>query len=284
MNNIKIDLIKEQRKITISRLKRNYSLIVGGIIIFIMVSLAVFAPILTDFDPYSMNVSERLKPPSSQNILGTDEFGRDLLTRVLYGARVSITVGLIVSFLSSLFGLVIGLYSCYNNFLDSVFMRICDGLMAIPGVLLAIALMSALGASIWNVILALTIVYTPSIARVIRSGAIVIKEQPYIEAVKIQGAGHFRILWINIFPNVISPLLIQISFVFASAILSEAALSFLGIGIPPTEPSWGNILQSSRLVLNKAWWMAVTPGFLLVLSVLGLNLLGDGLRDYFDPH
>ncbi len=162
-------------------------------------------------------------------------------------------------------------------------MRICDGLIAIPGILLAIALMSALGASIWNVIIALTIVYTPSIARIVRSGALVVKEQAFIEAEYVQGAGDFRIIWLNIVPNILSPLLVQATYVFSSAILSEAALSFLGAGIPEPDSSWGNILQASKLVINKAWWMTVYPGVLLILSVLGLNLMGDGLRDFLDP-
>lgn len=280
---VRIRLKKEQRALTIRKIRTNYSLMIGAVIIVVFIVLAVFAPILTKFDPYEMSVIERLKPPSSTYLLGTDEYGRDLLTRVLYGARVSIMVGLMVSILSSFFGLVIGIYASYYKVLDSIFMRICDGLIAIPGVLLAIALMAALGASIWNVIIALTVVFTPSIARVVRSSALVVREQTFIEAVYIQGAGHLRILWKNIVPNVLSPLLVQATFIFASAILSEAALSFLGAGIPAPEPSWGSILQASKLVINKAWWMVVFPGASIVLSVLSLNLLGDGLRDVFDP-
>lgn len=276
-------LLGEQRRLMWRKLRSNRSLVIGAVILTLMVLIALFAPILAPHDPYAMKVAERLQAPSALHPFGTDEFGRDLLTRVMYGARVSMTVGLTVSLLSAAFGLVIGLYASYYKALDHIFMRICDGLIAIPGILLAIALMSALGASIWNVVIALTVVFTPSIARVVRSSAIVAREQAYVEAVYVQGAGHLRILWGNIAPNVLSPLLVQATFVFASAILSEASLSFLGAGIPAPAASWGNILQASKLVINKAWWVAAVPGVMLVLSVLSLNLLGDGLRDFFDP-
>lgn len=279
-NNLK----KEQFALQISKLLSNYNLIIGAIIISIMVLIAILAPILTNYDPYEMIVSQRLTAPSKEHLLGTDDFGRDLFTRVIYGSRVSISIGLAVSILSSILGLIIGLYASYYKFLDHILMRICDGLIAIPGILLAIALMAALGASATNVIIALTIVYTPSIARIVRSSAIAVKEQTFIKSVYVQGAKHSRILWINIAPNVLSPLIVQATFIFASAILSEASLSFLGAGIPEPNASWGNILQASKLVINKAWWMAAFPGIMLVLSVLSLNLLGDGLRDFLDPH
>ncbi|MDR0925746.1 MAG: ABC transporter permease [Hungatella sp.] len=280
---IRIALKNEQRKLQMRRFLSNYSLITGAVILFILLAIALFAPVITSFNPFQMEVSNRLSPPDHIHLLGTDEYGRDLLTRVVYGARISISVGVAVAIFSSVFGLVIGLYASYFKCLDHIFMRICDGLIAIPGILLAIALMSALGASAANVVIALTIVYTPSIARVVRSSALVVKEQAYVEAVYAQGAGHMRILWLNIAPNVLSPLMVQATFVFASAILSEASLSFLGAGIPAPLASWGNILQASKLVINKAWWMAVFPGGMLILSVLSLNLLGDGLRDFLDP-
>lgn len=280
---IRINLKKEQRKLQLRKLLSNHSLVIGAVILIILLAIALFAPVITPFDPFEMQVSNRLSPPDSIHLFGTDDFGRDLLTRVLYGARVSISVGVAVAVFSSVFGLVIGLYAGYFKGLDHIFMRICDGLIAIPGILLAIALMSALGASAANVVIALTIVYTPSIARVVRSSVLAVKEQAYVEAVYVQGAGHMRILWLNIVPNVLSPLIVQATFVFASAILSEASLSFLGAGIPAPLASWGNILQASKLVINKAWWMAVFPGGMLILSVLSLNLLGDGLRDFLDP-
>lgn len=283
IESIRLKYLKEQRSLQLRKLKSNRGFVIGISIIIILILVAIFGPMMTNFDPYQMKATERLLPPNEIHPFGTDEFGRDLLTRAVSGARVSMSVGFAVCFLSSLFGLIIGVYASYYKVLDNIFMRICDGLIAIPGVLLAIALMSALGASIWNVIIALTIVFTPSIARVVRSGALVVKEQAYIEAEHVQGAGDLRIIWLNIVPNILSSLMVQATFVFGSAILSEAALSFLGAGIPEPQPSWGNILQASKLVINKAWWMTVFPGILLILSVLGLNLLGDGLRDFLDP-
>lgn len=276
-------LKQEQRSLGLLRLKSNRGLLIGGSVFLLLAVLAILGPILASYGPYDMKVVDRLKPPSSAHWLGTDEFGRDLLTRILYGARVSISVGLVVALISSLLGLVIGVYAAYYKMLDHILMRISDGLTAIPGILLAIALMAALGASATNVIIALTIVFTPNIARVVRSTALVVREQTYIEAVMAQGASDSRIIWRHIVPNTLSPLLVQATFVFAEAIISEAALSFLGAGIPAPEPSWGNILQASKLVIYKAWWMLVFPGVMIVLSVLSLNLLGDGLRDQLDP-
>lgn len=276
-------LKQEQRSLGLLRLKSNRGLLIGGSVFLLLAALAILGPILASYGPYDMKVVDRLKPPSSAHWLGTDEFGRDLLTRILYGARVSISVGLVVALISSLLGLVIGVYAAYYKMLDHILMRISDGLTAIPGILLAIALMAALGASATNVIIALTIVFTPNIARVVRSTALVVREQTYIEAVMAQGASDSRIIWRHIVPNTLSPLLVQATFVFAEAIISEAALSFLGAGIPAPEPSWGNILQASKLVIYKAWWMLVFPGVMIVLSVLSLNLLGDGLRDQLDP-
>ncbi|WP_098741521.1 ABC transporter permease [Paenibacillus sp. EZ-K15] len=276
-------LKKEQRALGYRRLRSNYGLLIGATIFIVLVMLAMLGPLFTSYGPYDMKVVDRLTPPGAEHWLGTDEFGRDLLTRLLYGARVSISVGLAVALLSSALGLIIGVYATYYKTLDHILMRICDGLIAIPGILLAIALMAALGASAINVITALTIVFTPNIARVVRSAALVVREQTYIEAMHVQGANSTRIIWQHIVPNTLSPLLVQATFVFAEAIISEAALSFLGAGIPAPEASWGNILQASKLVIYKAWWMVVFPGATLVLSVLSLNLLGDGLRDWLDP-
>ena len=276
-------MLGEQRKLRLLRVKSNYGLLIGAGIFLLLLLIALVGPLFAPYDPAAMKVVDRLKAPSSEHWFGTDEFGRDLLTRIIYGARVSIGVGLLVSLLSSLLGLVIGLYASYYRALDHILMRICDGLYAIPGVLLAIALMAALGASVTNVVIALTIVSTPSVARIVRSAALSVRNLTYIEAMVVQGASSTRIIWRHIMPGTLSPLLVQASFVFAEAIISEAALSFLGVGIPAPDPSWGNILQAGKLVFSKAWWMIVFPGAMIVLSVLSLNLLGDGLRDYMDP-
>lgn len=277
-------IVREQRLLRRERLLNSPGLLIGACVFALIVLSALLIPAINQVDPNAMEVSQRLQPPSAQHIFGTDEFGRDLFTRVLYGARSSLTVGCAVAIFSCVLGTVIGVYASYFKILDHILMRICDGLIAIPGILLAIALMAALGTTNWNVILALTIVYTPSVARVVRSSALVTKNQTYVEAAKVQGASSGRILWKLILPSVISPLTVQASFIFAQAILSEASLSFLGAGIPAPAASWGNILQASKQVLQKAPWTVIFPGAAVILCVLSLNLLGDGLRDYLDPH
>ena len=276
-------ILREQRQIRRERFISNPGLIIGLIVFLLIVLAAIIIPAAVNVDPNEMAIADRLKGPSPNHPFGTDEFGRDLMIRVLYGARVSLLVGGAVALLSCVLGTVIGIYASYFKVLDHILMRICEGLIAIPGVLLAIALMAALGASNLNVIIALTIVYTPSVARIVRSSALVTRGQPYVEAAKVQGAGSGRILWKLILPSVISPLTVQASFIFAQAIISEASLSFLGAGIPAPAASWGNILQGSKQVLQKAPWTVLFPGLAVVLCVLSLNLLGDGLRDYLDP-
>ncbi len=280
-NNEKV--LQEQRMIRLERLMANPGLIIGFCVFAVIVLTSLIIPAVSSVDPNEMTVSSRLQPPGADHLFGTDEFGRDLFIRVLYGARISLLVGCSVALFSCILGTIIGIYASYFKLLDHILMRICEGLIAIPGILLAIALMAALGASNWNVILALTIVYTPSVARMVRANAMVIKEQMYVEAAKVQGAGNFRILWKLILPGVISPLTVQASFIFAQAIIAEASMSFLGAGIPAPAASWGNILQASKQVISKAPWTAVFPGACVILCVLSLNLLGDGLRDYLDP-
>lgn len=283
MSESSASILREQKQIRREQFFSNKGMIVGMVVFSIIVLSAVFIPMFNGVDPDKMDIINRLMPPSAEHIFGTDEFGRDLFTRVLYGARSSLTVGCSVAVLACFFGTIIGIYTSYFKLADAVLMRICEGLTAIPGILLAIALMAALGASNTNVIIALTIVYTPSVARVVRSSALVAKGRLYVEAAKVQGASSGRILWKLILPNVISPLTVQASYIFAQAIISEASLSFLGAGIPAPAASWGNILQSSKAVISKSPWPMVFPGLAVVLCVLSLNLLGDGLRDYLDP-
>ncbi|WP_019156838.1 ABC transporter permease [Robertmurraya massiliosenegalensis] len=284
LSSIKHDLKKQQRQLIFKRIISNKLIITGGWITFFLFLITMLGPILSTYDPYEMIVTEKLQGPSTEHLLGTDNLGRDLLSRIVYGAQVSMGVGFSVTILSSIFGLIIGLYASYYRFLDQLFMRICDGLMAIPSILLAIALMAALGPMIQNVVIALSIVYTPFIARAVRSVALVVREETYIEAMHAQGASQRRIIWNHIMPNTFSPLIVQATFIFAEAILTEAALSFLGAGVPAPNPSWGNILYDGKLVIFNGWWMTVFPGIMIALSVLGLNLLGDGLRDLLDPH
>ena len=274
-----LDILREQRQIRRERFFSSPGLIMGLTVFILIVMAAIIIPAVANVDPNAMAIADRLKGPSLKHPFGTDEFGRDLMIRVLYGARVSLLVGGTVALLSCALGTVIGIYASYFKILDHILMRICEGLIAIPGVLLAIALMAALGAGNLNVIIALTIVYTPSVARIVRSSALVTREQPYVEAAKVQGAGSGRILRKLILPGVISPLTVQASFIFAQAIISEASLSFLGAGIPAPAASWGNILQGSKQVLQKAPWTVIFPGLAVVLCVLCLLYTSPSPRD-----
>ncbi|MFR2639695.1 MAG: ABC transporter permease [Coprococcus phoceensis] len=276
-------IFKEQRELTKERILGNPALIIGTIGFLVILTAAIFVPLISSVDPNAMSVSERFRAPGGAYLFGTDEFGRDLFIRLMYGARVSLWVGGSVAVLSCVIGTLIGIYASYFKILDQILMRICDGLIAIPGILLAIALIAALGTSSWNVVIALTVVYTPSVARTVRARALVIREQPYVEAAKVQGFSNFRILWKLVLPGVISPLTVQASFIFAQAIISEASLSFLGAGILAPAASWGNMLQASKLVFSKAPWTMLCPGIAVIVCVLSLNLLGDGLRDFLDP-
>ncbi|WP_251552123.1 ABC transporter permease [Neobacillus muris] len=280
---VKHDLKRQERALWLRRFFSNKWMVTGSIIIVLLLLLAILGPKLTPYDPYKMVVKERLEAPSAHHLLGTDNFGRDLLTRIIYGAKVSMWVGFASALLSSIIGLAIGLTASYFRYLDNILMRICDGLLAFPAILFAIALMAVLGAKTENVIIALTIVFSPEVARIVRSRALVVREETYIEAIRSQGASAARIIWKHIAPNTISPLLVKATFVFSEAVIVEATLSFLGAGVPAPDPSWGNILSDGKDVIYTGWWMTVFPAAFIILSVLGLNLLGDGLRDLIDP-
>ena len=275
---------REQRALKRRRFFRNRLAVLGGIITLAMILIALLAPVLSPYGPYDMVVADRLQAPSLAHLFGTDSYGRDVLTRVLYGARVSMSIGAAVAAGAMLLGMAVGLLASYFKALDNVLMRICDGLSAVPSSLLAIALMAALGGSVRNVIVSLVAVSFPGVARIARASAMVVKEQTYIEAMRAAGARTGRILLGHIAPNILSPVIVQVSFVLASAIITEAALSFLGVGVPVPEPSWGNILNEGKEVIYKAWWMILFPGLFTAISVLGLNIFGDGLRDFLDPH
>ena len=285
MSRIRRELKAEQRRLDARRFFRNRQAVFGALIVLIMLLTALLAPMLAPADPLAQTISNRFaKPGTAGYLLGADKLGRDLLSRIIYGARVSMIVGVSVGLSSMLLGMVIGLYACYYKKLGAVLMHICDGLSAIPSTLLAIALMAVLGQSVANVILALSIVYIPRMARVSRSAALVVMEQTYIEALRSQGASAFRIIWRHVAPNILSPVVVQASYNFANSIITEAAMSFLGVGVPAPQPSWGNILSEGREVITKAWWMIVYPGAATALAVMGTNIFGDGLRDVLDPH
>ena len=285
LSRVRRELLREQRTLNARRFFRNRQAVFGALVVLVMLLLAVLAPVLAPADPLAQSVANRFaKPGEAGYLLGADKLGRDLLSRILYGARVSMTVGLSVGLSSMVFGMIMGLYACYYPTLDKILMRICDGLSAIPSTLLAIALMAVLGSSIYNVITALSIVYIPRMARVSRAAALVVMEQTYIEALRSQGASSFRIIWGHIAPNILSSVVVQASYNFANSIITEAALSFLGVGVPAPQPSWGNILSEGREVITTAWWMIVYPGAATALAVMGTNIFGDGLRDILDPH
>ncbi len=255
----------------------------GGVILLVMLGVAVAAPALAPYDPLDIQPMERLRRPVGGHLFGTDEFGRDILSRVIFGARLSLLVGGLCTLLAVLVGTVIGLVAGWSPRADRLIMRVMDGLMAFPDILLAIALMAALGPSIRNVVIALAFVYTPRVARVVRASVLVVVNQDYVDAARAIGARGQRILTRHVLANCVSPIIVQGTFVAAYAMLGEAALSFLGVGVPPETPTWGGIIAMGQVYLSQAWWISIFPGAAVILSVLALNLVGDGLRDFLDP-
>ncbi|HEX2281440.1 MAG TPA: ABC transporter permease [Thermomicrobiales bacterium] len=251
--------------------------------VVLAIVVGILAPWIATDDPNFATPADRLQGPSADHLLGTDALGRDVFSRLVYGARISLLIGIGVTFAAGLLGAVLGLLSGYLDRLDSPIMRFMDGLMAFPSILLAIAIMASLGPSTVNVFIALTVVYTPTIARLVRSTTLVIRQQTYIESARSIGLRDTEIMGKYIFPNGLSPLIVQCTFVVALAIISESSLSFLGAGVPPDQPTWGNMLRDGQSLLQQAWWLAVFPGTALFLLVLALNIVGDGLRDTFDP-
>jgi len=263
-------------------LRRRIALL-GAILVAINILVAVFAPAIGRWEPQLIDVKARLAPPNPSHWMGTDDVGRDVWSRVVYGTRLSMVVGGAVVLVSFVGGIVFGLLGGYYRPLDNVLMRIMDGFMAFPGIILAIALMASLGPSVVNVIVALGIVYVPRVARIVRGSVLVIRETPYVEAALALGVPDLVVLLRHVLPNCLSPVIVQGTFIFAAAVLGEAALSFLGVGVPPQIPSWGNVLAEGRLYLQQAPWLTLFPGAAIMGCILGLNLFGDGLRDLLDP-
>jgi peptide/nickel transport system permease protein len=266
-----------------SRLWRNPNVLAGGTMIALFLLAALLAGTLATHNPTRLDPASRLRPPSAVHYLGTDEFGRDVYSLVLFGSRVSLLVGGVTMLLTSLGGVVLGLVAGYYRRLDLLLMRVTDGLMAFPAILLAIAFMAARGPGVWNVILALSIVYTPRTALLIRSTVLSVRELDYVNAARALGRPDLGIAFGHILPNCMAPLLVQGTFIFAYAVLAEAILGFLGVGVPPYVPSWGNVIASGKNVIREAFWVSLFPGLALTLAGLSLNLLGDGLRDALDP-
>jgi peptide/nickel transport system permease protein len=262
--------------------RRNPTIAIGGIMLALITLAAAAAPLIVG-DPLVFEPINRLKPPSDQFLLGTDSLGRDVFARTVYGARISLLVGLTVALVAVAIGLCVGLACGYYRRVDAVVMRLMDGIMAIPAILLAIALVSVMGASVRVVIIAIAIPEIPRVARLVRSVVLAVRELPYVDAARASGSRVRKILWRHILPSTIPPLIVQATYICASAILVEAGLSFLGAGTPPEFPTWGNMIAQSRLYLAIAPWTIFAPGACLALVVLSINLLGDGLRDRLDP-
>jgi peptide/nickel transport system permease protein len=264
-------------------LKRHPTILAGLVILGLMLLIAIAAPLFATHDPVLLNPTARLQPPSFEHWFGTDQLGRDVYSRVIYGSRISLLVGFSVAALATVFGLAIGLVTGFVRRLDAVVMRIMDGLMAIPAILLAIALISLSQSSVKNVIIAITIPEVPRMVRLVRSVVLTLREQLFVDAAVSLGAKLPRILLFHIMPNTVAPLIVQATYVCAAAIIIEAILGFLGAGTPPDIPSWGNIMAEGRTYVMIAIWILLFPGIFLTLVVLGVNLLGDGLRDTLDP-
>ena len=256
---------------------------IAAVILGLIVIAALFAPFLGTVDPKAISPTLRLQAPSADKWLGTDQFGRDLWSRIIYGAQVSLVVGSCVAVASVFLGTIVGVLSGYIRWLDGLIMRVMDGLMAIPGILLAIALVSLSGASVTTVIIAITIPEFPRVVRLVRSVVLSVREEPYVEAAVSVGTPMHKLLWRHVLPNCVPPLIVQSTYIAASAMLTEAILSFLGAGTPPEFPSWGNMMAEGRLFFPIAPWIVLIPGFALAITILSVNVLGDALRDRLDP-
>jgi peptide/nickel transport system permease protein len=261
--------------------RRNPTIVIGAVLLILVTLAAVFAPLIAG-DPILITPNDRLLPPGARYWLGTDHLGRDVYARAVFGARISLLVGLCVAVLSVAIGLFIGLAAGYWRRVDAVVMRFMDGMMAIPAILLAIALVSLNRASVFIVIVAITIPEVPRVVRLVRSVVLTVREMPFIEAAVSGGSRGRKIVLRHILPSTVAPLIVQATYIAASAILIEAGLSFLGAGVPPEIPTWGNMIASSRLFVARAPWTIFAPGTLLAVVVLAVNLVGDGLRDFLD--
>lgn len=271
-------------KTTIRRLLKHPVGVIGVVIIVILVLAALLGPIVSPYDPNEQDFDNRFSPPTLSHPFGTDDFGRDTLSRVMYGARISLLVGVIAVSIAATLGTFLGLVAGYSTrVIDEVIMRIMDILFAFPAILLAIAILAALGKGIANAMIAIGLVYTPIFARIARGAVLSVRNEEFIKAARALGTRHFTILFRHILPNSLAPLIVETTLSLAFAILAEAALSFFGLGTQPPDPSWGRMLSEGRAYFQQSVWMAVFPGLSIMISVMGFNFLGDGLRDALDP-
>ena len=259
--------------------------VTGAVIVAAVFCAALFAPVIAPYSPVDLNVAFMLNGPSTQHWLGTDELGRDVLSRVIYAARISMMVAVLASAVGLFFGTIIGTVAAYcGGWVDLVLMRLMEILFSFPAILLAVVLMASLGTSVINSMIAIGIIFLPGFARLARAASETVLRQNYVEAARAVGMGHFRILTREILPNITAPLLVEAAVAFSYAVLLESALSFLGLGAQPPDPSWGNMLNTGRGFMGQAPWLSIAPGMAIFVTVLGFNMLGDGLRDAFDPH
>jgi peptide/nickel transport system permease protein len=265
------------------RIAGNPMLMAGVLICLLVLGMAVFADLLAIKSPVATRMRDAFKPPSAHFYFGTDNLGRDVYSRVMYGARLSLIIGLSTVAVTAVFGTLFGLGAGYYRRFDNLIMRCMDSMMAFPAILLAVAITAALGPSGINAVFALSAVYVPRTARIVRASVLVVREMDHVTAAQALGAKDGRIIFRHVLPYCLAPLIVQLTFVFAYAVLSEAALSFLGMGPPPPAPTWGNVIADGRDYLREAPWICLFPGIAISLTVLGLNLLGDGLRDFLDP-
>lgn len=267
----------------IKKLIKNKGAIIGSLILLFFIITSIFAPFLTSYPVNEMNFTDKLMGPSASHWLGTDEFGRDIWTRILYGGRVSLLMGLVAVVISGTLGVVLGVIAGYYRRLDIYIMQFIDILMVFPSLLMAIAIVAVLGVSLVNAMIAVAISAVPSFVRVVRGAVLSIREMEYVEAARALGISNVKVIFKHILPNVLSPIIVLATLEFGSAILSAAALSFLGLGAQPPNPEWGALVYVGKSFLSQAWWMTLFPGLAIMLVVLGFNLLGDGLRDALDP-
>jgi len=266
------------------QLLRNRRAVVGGIILLVIITMAIFAPYVATHDPAKQNIRNQLKPPSREHIFGTDQFGRDIFSRVVYGARLSLRVGFLSISFALVVGGLLGLVSGYfGGWMDMIIMRLIDILLALPGFLLALAIVAALGPGLENVVMAIGVSYVPSFARMMRSSVLATRELDYVGAAQALGASDSRIIFLHILPNSISPIIVLTTLSMAGAILSAAGLSFLGLGAQPPTPEWGSMIATARPFIRVSHWSVTIPGLAIFITVMCLNLVGDGLRDALDP-
>ncbi|MFO7888130.1 MAG: ABC transporter permease [Eubacteriales bacterium] len=266
------------------RFRKNKLALFGFTVLVVFIILALAAPIIAPYDPFQMSVGETLQSPNSSHIFGTDQFGRDILSRIIHGTRISFKVGIISVGISLVVGVAMGIAAGYfGGWIDIIISRIIDIMFSFPDIFLALVIMAILGTSLTNVMIAIGIVYTPIFARIARGSTLTVKDNAYIEAARSIGVGDLMTIIRHILPNILAPLIVQITLSFGFAIRSEAALSFLGLGVEPDVPSWGIMLNEGKDWLELAWWVSVFPGLAATLAILSFNVLGDGLRDALDP-